>query len=506
MFGYLLLFVIAVVSAVAVYASRASGGSAAWRYTFLYRWSWLRARWGQWRAAGSVPHRIASALAASSPTTPLPPPAELIAWAESFLGTEGKLRHVEVSGDGLGGGFMGAMFKLLLTWDEDSVDSVDNIDRPRSLVVKTLTPVFARRLSSILLGNAREAYFYRNFASNLATLGSATERQEVRSVVPRVYHADGSWATGDFVVVMEDLSTTGARLGSHVLGNQCWGPVKGGFPAELQTESVGLQMIEQVFAAMADVHAAFWRDESLLGHSWLKAAEWLQGRERARWELAMDGMRSKWLGIKRTIEQGKTGVKWSDEVVRAMDDSLAATSWETYQRSFDVTKPTTPFTLCHGDFHAANILWVPGRERTADDGEGDGARIGSKVYMVDWPEVGIACPFTELAQFMISNASPELRRKHERRLFADYHARLVAKGVCGRTFSLEACWERYQRGGIERWLQMLTLMTLFGLPDACVGWFHDQVAAFVHDHHADASAGLKGRSIPLMSAYALVNL
>jgi hypothetical protein len=49
-------------------------------------------------------------------------------------------------------------------------------------------------------------------------------------------------------------------------------------------------------------------------------------------------------------------------------------------------------------------------------------------------------------------------------------------------------------------------MTLFGLPDASVGWFHDQVAAFVHDHHADASASLKGRSIPFMSAYPLVNV
>jgi thiamine kinase-like enzyme len=496
--GYLLLLllmlVVAVVAAVAVAAPR----SGAWRYAFLYGTSWVLARVGQWRAT-SVPHRIAGALSSSSS---MPESTEIVRWVESFLPTNttnaaGKLLRVEVSKDGLGGGHIGAMFRLVLTWDgADNAALADgDVDRPRTLVVKTLAPGF--RLSSILLGSAREAYFYRNFASDLA--GSAVE--EIRSVVPHVFHADGSWLTGDYVIVMEDLSRTGARLGSHVMGNQCWGPVKD-FPAQLQSEEVSLQMLEEVFEAMADVHAAFWRNKSLLQHSWLKSADWLQGRQRARWELAMDGMRRMWDKIKSKIEQGKTSVEWSDEVVRAMDDSLALTSWDTYQRSFDVSQPTTPFTLCHGDFHAANVLWVPGRARTdADEDDPERPRVGTKVYMVDWPEVGIACPFTEVAQFMISNASIELRRKHERRLFAAYHARLLSEGVCGQTFPLEACWERYKRGGVERWLQMLALLAHLGLPDFSITWFHDQVAAFVRDH--GASVAQDGSGVPLMSAYAL---
>lgn len=55
---------------------------------------------------------------------------------------------------------------------------------------------------------------------------------------------------------------------------------------------------------------------------------------------------------------------------------------------------------------AANIFWVP-YGKPAEKHE------YSKVVMVDWPEVGIFCPFTKLAQFMISNTSITLQRKHE---------------------------------------------------------------------------------------------
>ncbi|KAL6073840.1 APH domain-containing protein [Balamuthia mandrillaris] len=457
---------------------------------------------GSERMWAAVPCRISSALATTgsgSTFTPMPSASELLKWTQSFLPYEearSELKCVEVSGKGLGGGLNGSMFRLHLTWADDGSTSSDNVPesptlRPHSFVVKTLAPDFTKRLSSILLGSAREAHFYHGFASYQAprALGSVSECAAVRSVVPRIYHAEGSYFTGDYVLVMEDLSHREACLGSHVLGNQCWGPVKN-FPKLLQTEEVGVQMLEEVFVAMADVHAAFWRDEKLLEHSWLKAADWLKGRDRARWELAVEGMRRKWRTLLESIQQKKTSVKWSETVIRSIEDSLAATSWESFRQSFDVTSANTPFTLCHGDFHAANILWVPDEKQPRGSNE--------NVYMVDWSEVGIFCPFTDIAQFMISNATIKLRRKHEHRIFKGYHRRLVEKGICEHTFPLEECWERYKRGGIERWLQMLIYMAQIGLPDPSVAWFHDQVAAFIEDHNPKHMM-----KVPLMSSYVL---
>jgi len=242
-------------------------------------------------------------------------------------------------------------------------------------------------------------------------------------------------------------------------------------------------LLESIFLQTADFHAKFWRDFSLLNYHWFKTSGWLKGEDRTRWELAMRGMRRKWSQVLQALENKKTTVVWSDKMIAAMNTALAHTSWEDFRREFDVNKPSTPFTLCHGDYHAGNMLWA-GKEK----------RPLAPAIFVDWSDVGVFCPFTEIAQFMISNTTVELRRTHERALFESYHRRLIEKGVNPKDFPLERCWDRYCAGGIEKWLQFMILLSVMNLnapnhlPDFGIQWFHDQVLAFLEDHGERASS------------------
>jgi hypothetical protein len=313
---------------------------------------------------------------------------------------------------------------------------------------------------------------------------------------------------------MEDLAAV-AVLGSAPLGNQCWGPVE--LPEGVERDPATI--LAAVFGQAARLHAAYWRSGALLRRdmAWLKASDWLQGRGRARWHIAMGSMGRMWRRVTAAVAAGKLGVALEPAVVAAMDGALAHTTWDGYRAAFDVSpraRTRAPFTLVHGDFHAANMMWV----RAGASNAAGSAR--PPLYFLDWPEVGIGCPFTEIAQFMVSNATIEVRRAHEKALLRRYQEQLVALlgvGDGGGAAAAAGCdwdtaWLRYRAGGIERWLQMLAILAVIhldnpaGLPEFGVRWFHGQVAAFVEDHYADVVAELAAKGLPplaLQSVYCL---
>ena len=394
-------------------------------------------------------------------------------WSRNDLPEASSIRSVSIARDGLKGGFVGEMFKILVYTDQypdtrlAAELETDAADAPEptpatTLVVKTIRRDLGRRFSAALLGTAREAFFYRDFASS-------PELTDLR-LTPRTLYADGSRAAGSFTVVMEDLSKK-AVLASQLLGHQCWGP-----PPPLPTTMTNAvpqpeHVIEAAFVQYAQVHARFWRRGELLDMPWLKHVDWLLGRDRARWELAMDGMHTRWSTILEHAAESK--VVWPNEVVAMTHEALNNTSWAAFHERFDVSKPDTPFTLCHGDFHAGNMFW---------------AHSSNDVYSVDFAEVGVFCPFTELAQYLVSNATVALRREHEQRLFRLYYDRLIAEGVSPELFPYDQCWERYKLGGIERWLQMLIIMGAIhalmpnGMPGFAMDFFIEQTRAFIEDH------------------------
>jgi len=125
-----------------------------------------------------------------------------------------------------------------------------------------------------------------------------------------------------------------------------------------------------------------------------------------------------------------------------MDEALNGSSWANLQAVLH--DKSIPFTLTHGDFHAANFLW-------SYQGEGE-------LVAVDWTELGVWSPLTELGQMMISDVKPELRRSCEKDLVRGYYDRLVELNPSiKKTFSFEQCWDNYEVHLLEVLLSAVSL-------------------------------------------------
>jgi thiamine kinase-like enzyme len=363
-----------------------------------------------------------------------------------------EISNFEIIRESLQPGLNGELTKIIIKWCDEITDS----RIPRSVIVKTSRPSMLNFIVSAFTGSLREALFYQ-FMDSDDTLG----------VMPTIYYSQAVTETGEYVIVMEDLSGTTVP-GGHLFGNQCWGKVE--LPSDVEQNPV--KILEVLFKHAAQMHAKYWRDKKLLKHSWLRNVDYLNGSDKDKWEFSMYQIQEKWENLMSIVKNNQTTVKWSDKLINEMNFALRRTNWKAYQKTFNIKKPKTAFTLCHGDFHAGNVLW-----------SNDQQHCKTPFYLVDWAEVGVQCPFTDLAQFVIGNVSIDVRRKHEEELFNIYHKQLIESGVDAETFPLEVCWYRYKSGGIERWLQMLTILaSIDGLQDSAIQWFHDQVSAFIEDH------------------------
>ena len=121
--------------------------------------------------------------------------------------------------------------------------------------------------------------------------------------------------------------------------------------------------------------------------------------------------------------------------------------------------------------------------------------LSSSVCFIDWAEVGVSDGVSDLTQYMIAHVPISIRRRVEKALLHEYWETLVSSpSQSGRSvvdkheFTFEMCLARYKRGGIERWLQVLSIMAAVGivhpdiLSDDVMQLTHDRVEAFLHDH------------------------
>lgn len=352
-----------------------------------------------------------------------------------------------VSEKGMNQGMSGASLGLFTVYRQGG-------EAPLSVVLKSVKE--DKRETSIALGLGREAIFYQSFASSIPGC-------------PAVYYAHGDMESGAKYVLMEDLSAltqTGFFFGPGNPNN--WGKDLAALagPAPPPPREVLLAS----FLAAARVHAAKWRDASLLSLQWLRGAAWVRGEGRESWEASQAMARQGWGSARAPPGQGqKPGIKWDPLVAEVLDASVAAIGWEAQQRRLNAKGA---WTLVHGDFHPANLLWRPG---------GDGA---ASVVLLDWEMVGVGSGPQDLGQFMISHVEPATRRACEREVVRAYYDELLHNGVTD--YSWEECWQEYVRGGLERWAWFLCY---FGGAAAGSGemvpvaqFFVDQVAAFLRDH------------------------
>eukprot|EP00306_Pavlova_sp_CCMP459_P019696 CAMPEP_0185202674 /NCGR_PEP_ID=MMETSP1140-20130426/51505_1 /TAXON_ID=298111 /ORGANISM="Pavlova sp., Strain CCMP459" /LENGTH=427 /DNA_ID=CAMNT_0027770133 /DNA_START=162 /DNA_END=1445 /DNA_ORIENTATION=- len=366
-----------------------------------------------------------------------------------------------------------------LSGDFRSVDLVmGNGEASRELVLKRTAP--GREGTAISLGTAREGKFFALLAPKLAGL------------VPHAYHAYGDMATGAKEVLMERIPGSvpcGVFFGRGNPNN--WGLTEAALD-ELVRGAGGLtamQVAAEAFTAYARLHARFWGDKVLLGHQWLRGASWVQGKGRPEWEAAEMMAADAWADLKTAIEAGTSPIAWDSHVQACLDASFAKVDWSAFQRNFR----ELPWTLVHGDCHPHNILRARSPTAphdgaaTADSPATSGGRLG----IIDFEMVGVGSGAQELGQFLISHMPPAERRAREKELVALYHSTLVGALESAATdpppegahaaYSFERCWAEYVAGGAGRWLWFVPYLAKV-CPPEMGQFFHDQLAAFLHDH------------------------
>lgn len=319
--------------------------------------------------------------------------------------------------------------------------------------------ILKRNRSSILT----RALIISNGGTREATFLSSKYAKCVASAIPTVYYAQSSTLTGEISIVMEDLRESGGINANFICGNQVWGipPQKSEYISQKNLTAV--QLLEKAYLSTAKMHVEYWNNKALLQEKWLKGALWYQGKNQISWELAIERGRICWKQIKVAMKEKKLTFTFSEKLEKIIDLSYEKASWENLQAH--LKDPKIPFTLCHGDFHAANMY----------------LRENGDVVMFDWSEVGPWEPTTDLAQMVISDIKPEIFIQHSKTLVKKYWDFLVANGVSATDYPFELCWKRFCHGGAERWIWVFSLLYQY-VPGHALEYFHNQLLLFIENH------------------------
>jgi hypothetical protein len=258
----------------------------------------------------------------------------------------------------------------------------DNPAAPRSVVVKLPSPDETSRATGIALGNyEREVRFYNELADTL------TIRR------PQCHFAEWDGASGDFVIVLDDLSP--AEPGDQIDGT---------------TPQVAALVLHEAAA----LHSSRWNDPALHQLGWLqRRTPDDAARVVAMYQMLWPGFASRF-GPNLTSEQLALG----ERIGSGLSDWIANRG--------------EPWCITHGDFRLDNMLF----------GHVDGAEA---VWTVDWQTPGHGPALSDVSYFMGAGLTTVDRRRHERALLDVY---LNALGKGGVQLDVDECWEHYGRESI----------------------------------------------------------
>lgn len=315
--------------------------------------------------------------------------------------------------------------------------------------------------TAVNAGLVREAMFY-NLSDSLK-LG-------VR--IPRCYFAAADEATGAKALLLEDL-------GNAIQAGYFFDPTQpnnlGVDVAKKTAESDmnALRVTAAVFLSAAAFHGKYWNDEAIRELKCLRGARWTEEAWTAGQETAINMWRLEKVQafFADDQNQGGAGVKWS-KLYGLLEKSIGLSSWDEHQKMAKVR----PFTLVHGDFHPGNMVVLP------KDPQGKLSDV-ERCCFLDWEMVGVGSGPQELGQFLISHASAQFRREHERALVHTYLAKLNSvlcnRGLPQQTF--EATWDEYTFGGLTKWLWFMPLLINW-CPPQVSEYFAQKVTDFAEDH------------------------
>jgi hypothetical protein len=280
-------------------------------------------------------------------------------------------RVTAVDAEQVGTGQMGDCRRLALTYDTE-------VDAPATIVAKLPSSDETSRATGTAMRTYEvEVRFYQQLAPHLP----------VRA--PHCHHAEIDLATGDFVLLLEDLAP--AVPGDQVAG--C-------------TVDQAALVLEEA----ARLHAPRWGDPRLGELEWA-----VRYSPETR-----DGL------------QAMITVLWPNFVERYgehLDDDVVAMGHRFVAgiRAYYDHRPE-PHTVVHNDFRLDNLLF----------GTPEG---GPPVAVVDWQTVGVGPALADVSYFLGAGLSVDDRRAHEEELVRGYHRALAAAGV---DHEWDRCWADYR--------------------------------------------------------------
>jgi hypothetical protein len=302
-------------------------------------------------------------------------------WLTSALTQNGAIKSARVTSFdakiiGAGAGFMGQLGQVRLTYDKPEPGA------PLSLIAKF--PAAApenRGLAMFFRFYEREVRFYEQIA----------DKVELRT--PRCYFGAFDAATGDYVLLLEDL-------GPATVGDQLAG---------CKVEQAKLAIRE-----LAKFHATWWNSPAL------DKLDWMPGLD-AEWyiQAVEDGYAQAWGPFAEfskaylTPELSDVGLRYGKSIRKVMTRFGSE----------------LPATIVHGDYRLDNLFFAS-------------PQGGAEFAVIDWQISARGGGIFDVAYFL-SGTLPEAERKaRERDIVKLYHDTLIERGVKDYTF--DQCWEDYR--------------------------------------------------------------
>ena len=302
---------------------------------------------------------------------------------------DGRVDSVEFERIGVGLGFASLVARGSVEYTGDSAGA------PQTLVAKLPSGHAETDALVTRMGLAdREVRFFRELGADVGV------------PVPESYYADSDLKTGDFVLLLEDLS--GARPGDQVNGCS---------PGDA----------ELVVRNLARLHARWWDSDRLRRMDWLPNPAEPDASRRMR-----ETYRSAWDRVSVTF-----GSAYPDGVYEIADRFSAC-----YE---EIMRPLgeSPITLIHGDCRLGNLFFR--------DNGGD-----AEVVSIDWQLASFSRGATDLAYFFLISFPVEERREREVSLLRLYHATLTEIGISDYSYGqLSADYRR----GMFRFLNISVVAT-----------------------------------------------
>ena len=206
--------------------------------------------------------------------------------------------------------------------------------------------------------------------------------------VPNCYYAELDNESGNFILILEDLSHL--RAGDELAG-------------------CSVDEVAHVVRGLARLHAAWWNNEKIESFNWIRSPN---SNPVNLQEMYLEA----WTKTSETLS--RIFPPDTFEISKQLGSQLAATLQ---------TANTGAHTLNHGDAHLGNIFFGT-----------------DEFVLLDWQNLTVSSPALDIAYFIQGSLPEESRRVYERELLDIYLATLNNHGVSD--YSLERLIEDYRFG------------------------------------------------------------